>query len=433
MMRWVSSDGSLIQPAIYHDPAVYEQEMSAIFGQSWQFVGMTSQVANPGDFFLTRMGADEVLLTRDESGALRVMLNICRHRGYQLCQAERGNTKRFVCPFHGWSYRTDGSLEAVPLGRKLCPDLDHGEFGLVQVPRVEVYRGLVFACFDEAAPPLIEVIGDLGFYLETFLGRRDQDLIMIGGVQKWKVPANWKIGPDGMGGDFYHTAALHASTFVASPSLRDTIKAMGDPELARNISFPGGHGFNMLLLPETAAGETLFPVEPRLLEVPSVREYFTAIQPEALDRLGPLRARMKINTGTLFPNLSYSPGIFTLRLTVPAGPGQIENWCWVLGYADMPAEVRETLRRAYLGVFGPDGCLEPDDAEAWTLVNEGTGHRRMRDVPLFAGMGLGMEMTHPAMPGLHHHPLSEGVSRGFYLQWQEMMMRKGTDAQGGRQ
>ena len=433
MTQWISSDGSLIQPAIYHDPAIYEREMDAIFSRSWQFVGMASQVSEPGDFFLTRMGADEMLLTRDAHGSLHVMLNVCRHRGYQLCQAERGNTKRFVCPFHGWSYRTDGSLETVPLGRELCPDLDKQEFALVQVPRVESYRGLVFACFDEAAPSLTEAIGDLAFYLDTFLGRREQDLVMIGGVQKWKVPANWKIGPDGMGGDFYHTAALHASTFTASRALRDTIRAMGNPDLARNISFPGGHGFNMLLLPETAPEEAIFPVEPRLLGLPEVRDYFAAIQPEALERLGPFRARMKINTGTLFPNLSFSPGIFTLRLTVPAGPGHIENWCWVLGYADMPPVVRETLRRAYLGVFGPDGCLEPDDAEAWAMVNEGTAHRKVRNVPLFAGMGLGMEQTDSAMPGLHHHPLSEGVSRSFYLQWQAMMTRAGAmDQRSGK-
>lgn len=418
---WISSDGGLINPIIYHDPAIYEREMDAIFGRSWQFVGMASQIEEPGDFFLSRMGADEVLLTRDGNDVVRVMLNVCRHRGHQLCQAERGNTKRFVCPFHGWSFRTDGSLEGVPLGNTLCPDLDKDRFGLVQVPRVEIYRGLVFASFDENAPPVREAMGDLAFYLDTLLGRRADDLVMIGGVHKWKVPANWKIGPDGMGGDFYHTAALHASTFAASTELRDTIKAMGNPDLARNISFAGGHGFNMLLLPETAGNEAMFPVEPRLLEVPEVREYFTAIQPEAVQRLGPLRARMKINTGTMFPNLSYSPGIFTLRLTVPAGPGWIENWCWVLGYADMPPVVRGVLRQAYLSVFGPDGCLEPDDAEAWTLVTEGTGHRRMRDVPLYAGMGLGLEQIHADMPGLHHHPLSEGVSRGFYLQWQSMM------------
>lgn len=95
----------------------------------------------------------------------------------------------------------------------------------------------------------------------------------------------------------------------------------------------------------------------------------------------------------------------------------------------MPPAVRETLRRAYLGVFGPDGCLEPDDAEAWTLVNEGTGHRRMRDVPLYAGMGLGMERADPDMPGVHHHPLSEGISRNFYLQWQAVMARYGARQQ----
>ena len=51
---WISSDGGLINPIIYHDPAIYEREMDAIFGRSWQFVGMASQIEEPGDFFLSR-------------------------------------------------------------------------------------------------------------------------------------------------------------------------------------------------------------------------------------------------------------------------------------------------------------------------------------------------------------------------------------------
>ncbi|AZI37011.1 putative naphthalene dioxygenase large subunit [Caenibius tardaugens NBRC 16725] len=421
----VSESGDRYLPEIYHDETVYEREMDAIFGRCWQFVGHVSQIRERGDYFLSRMGEERVIVTRGNDGDVHVMLNMCRHRGHVLCRTERGNAKRFVCPFHAWTYSADGDLLNAPLAQELAPDMPKGDFGLVQVPRVDVYHGLIFASFDENAPPLIDELGDLAFYLEMFLGRRDVELEMIGGIQKWEVDANWKIGPDGMGGDFYHTPAAHASVFAANPALRDSINGMMNPQSARNIAFDGGHGFNMLFLPEGLPDDYYFPIEPRFLEVPEVRAYFTGIQAEARARLGPRRTSLKITTGTIFPNLSFSPGIFTLRLVLPKGPGRIENWCWVFGYSDMPPVVKAVMHQAYLSVFGPDGCLEADDAEAWTLVTDGTRSRQGRKVPLFAGLGADNRDQDPDLPGYHHHPMSEGVSRAFLRQWRKRMLEAG--------
>lgn len=425
LSTWVSEGGDAYLPAIYHDADVYEREMEAIFGRCWQFVGHVSQLKQHGDYFLSRMGEESVIVTRGADEKIRVMLNVCRHRGHVVCRSEHGNAKRFVCPFHAWTYSADGSLLSAPLAQELAPDMNKADYGLVQVPRIEIYHGLIFANFDKDAPPLVEELGELSFYLEMFLGRRNVELEMIGGIQKWEVEANWKIGPDGMGGDFYHTPAAHASVFSANPALRDSINTMQDPQTARNIAFEGGHGFNMIMLPPGLPEEAYYPIEPRFLEVPAVREYFAAIQPEAVERLGEERSRLKITTGTVFPNLSFSPGIFTLRLVLPKGPGRIENWCWVFGYSDMPPAVKSAIHTAYLSVFGPDGCLEPDDAEAWTFVTEATRSRQFRKNYLFAGLGADNFERHPQLPGFHHHPMSEGVSRGYLRQWRKRMLAAG--------
>ena len=104
-----------------------------------------------------------------------------------------------------------------------------------------------------------------------------------------------------------------------------------------------------------------------------------------------------MNTCTIFPNLSILPGASCLRLTLPRGTGRSEAWCWVLGYEDMPEQVRQCVFGAHLDVFGPDGLLEPDDAENWANVVAGLSGPVARDVDLYTGLGLGSEKTDPEL------------------------------------
>src|SRR5207244_2356927 len=60
------------------------------------------------------MGEDPVIVSRQRDGGIRAVLNVCRHRGMRVCRQDSGNTKRFTCAFHGWSYDTSGTLVQVP-------------------------------------------------------------------------------------------------------------------------------------------------------------------------------------------------------------------------------------------------------------------------------------------------------------------------------
>jgi phenylpropionate dioxygenase-like ring-hydroxylating dioxygenase large terminal subunit len=419
---WVSEDGTRISGRIFSSQEIYELERELIFKRCWQFVGCESQVRAPGDFVRSRLGEQDVIVVRDKRQQVHVLANICRHRGTTLCRADRGKTERFTCTYHGWSYGLDGALKGVPMERKLDWKIDKSKLGLLPA-KVETYQGLIFATFDHAAEPLADSLGDSRFYLDTLLDRREANLVLIGGPHKWELEGNWKSAAENMTGDFYHVNDSHASMMSLYPGLADSINMMCDDQLASFVVMPQGHALNTFIVPEGTPTDFMLPIEPRWLEDPVVLEYFRGIQPEATQRLGELRTRLRMNTCTIFPNLSVLPGSFCLRMTFPKGPDRCESWCWVMGYDDMPEEVRQTVFAAYLDVFGPDGLLEPDDSENWANVVAGLAGPMASEVDLFAGLGLGTEKARPDLPGIHAHPLSEAGHRAFYKRWRAQLGR----------
>ena len=156
----VDAERGLVSRRIFVEPDIYRREMENIFARCWLFLCHESQIPRPGDFITTSMGEDPVLVVRDDGGRVNAFLNVCRHRGNRLCRAEDGNAASFTCSYHGWSYGNDGKLIAVPnLDDAYYRELEQGRWGLMPVAQVDSYKGLVFATFDPAAPPLVDYLG----------------------------------------------------------------------------------------------------------------------------------------------------------------------------------------------------------------------------------------------------------------------------------
>ena len=98
----------------YHDPAIWQLEQERLFGRLWVCVGRADQFPAAGHYRTVRVGDESVLVVRGEDGALRAFLNVCRHRGAQLCPAERGQTRTLQCRYHAWTYGLDGRLLRAP-------------------------------------------------------------------------------------------------------------------------------------------------------------------------------------------------------------------------------------------------------------------------------------------------------------------------------
>ncbi|MFI5272838.1 MAG: aromatic ring-hydroxylating dioxygenase subunit alpha [Ktedonobacterales bacterium] len=188
----------------YTDPALFAREQQRIFGESWQYVGLTEQVTAPGDFFTCTLGDVPVVVVRDEHGGLRAFANVCRHRGSQLVLADCGNRKTLQCHYHAWTYNLDGTLRAAPASQDE-PDFDRAAYPLHALP-VEAWGPFIFVTPDRHARPLAELLGEL----PALVAATGLDL---GGLRRrvrrtYDIAANWKVVVDNYL-ECYHCPVAH--------------------------------------------------------------------------------------------------------------------------------------------------------------------------------------------------------------------------------
>src|SRR3984885_13921041 len=207
-----------ISREIFVNKEIYEQEKERIFARAWLYVGHESQVKKTGDFFVSRMGEESVILTRDRSGKIRVFLNTCRHRGMRVCRYDEGHTTNFYCPYHGWSYGLDGSLVGVQAYEKsYTPPFPKEGWGLIEVAQLATLRGTIWATWDPGAPSLDDYLGSAREGLDAGLGAwdgSDAGTELLGSPQKWIVPSNWKFVSENFAGDMLHTVSHRSVEMV---------------------------------------------------------------------------------------------------------------------------------------------------------------------------------------------------------------------------
>src|SRR2546423_6561604 len=158
--KLVDASNGTIHNAIFSHPDIYQQELEQVFARMWLFVGHESQIPNPGDFVRSRMGEEQVIVTRGRDNKIYVLLNSCPHRGNMVCRYDEGHGLAFQCSFHGWTFASDGTLINLPPGTEeaYAPDLRKEEWGMLRA-RVEVFHGTIWANWDPDAPTFQGYLG----------------------------------------------------------------------------------------------------------------------------------------------------------------------------------------------------------------------------------------------------------------------------------
>lgn len=204
-------DGDRVRGRAYRDPAVFEEEMRRIFGRTWVFVGHESEIAEPGDYKTTDIGVTPVIVSRDDDGAVHVLLNRCRHRAATVCQEPRGNARFFRCAYHRWTYANDGRLTGVPFPGGYGERFDRARRGLLRAPRVATHRGLIFASLAADGPSLQEHLGPVAALIDEVCDVSPKGEIRLeAGRHRFTYDGNWKLQMDN-GIDGYHPALVHES------------------------------------------------------------------------------------------------------------------------------------------------------------------------------------------------------------------------------
>ena len=180
-------------------------ERERMWKRAWLFAGHTDQLPNPGSWFLTRNTGSPILVVRDLQGEVRAFYNTCQHRGAPLVKEDEGESRGFVCGYHGWSYTLDGKLTAVRDKRDFV-DLDFSCRSLVSV-RCERLGSLIFINEDPEAETLIEHLGPMAKELDQYA----LDTLRWVDSRSYEVPCNVKILLDAFL-EVYHLKSIHQST-----------------------------------------------------------------------------------------------------------------------------------------------------------------------------------------------------------------------------
>jgi phenylpropionate dioxygenase-like ring-hydroxylating dioxygenase large terminal subunit len=383
--QFVQAQKGLVDRRIFSDPEIYAIEMERIFARAWNFMCHESQIPEVGDFFMNRIGDDQVIVVRNKQNGISVLLNSCRHRGAAVCRAEQGRARSFMCPYHGWSYALDGTLVGVPgLKDFYRNDLKKDELALVHAAKVSSYKGFVFATMDADAPPLEEYLGEVG-RLGIDMIAENGDVQVVDGIQKNIVDCNWKIAVDNLF-DWYHPAVSHMSAvqtgFLPDLSSGDALRPMQQMvmlgEYGHAISGPRCTHEELEKI-RTSGAQVRPTLAARAMAAPRLEKIMGSAGVRALGH------------PNVFPNVWITLEGTQLCLRLPRGPLQTEIWWFTFVPKDAPDWLRTAVVQMSNHLFGPSGLLEQDDGENWQQCTRASAGALNRRYPSYIGMGLGRD------------------------------------------
>lgn len=196
----------------YLSPERFERERERVLRRLPSVLAHASELPQPHSFVRRELAGLPVLLTRDGDGEARAFLNVCRHRGMRLVEAESGCKRRFSCPYHAWTYDTAGALVGVTHGEAGFPGLDRDALGLRALACVERHGWIWVAAEGvDVDAHLADIEADLAWL--------DGGTLTVAHVDEVTYAVNWKILIEG-GIESYHFRVAHAKTI--GPHFLDT-------------------------------------------------------------------------------------------------------------------------------------------------------------------------------------------------------------------
>ncbi|HEV8613811.1 MAG TPA: aromatic ring-hydroxylating dioxygenase subunit alpha [Gemmatimonadales bacterium] len=269
--------GSLTLPREYYtDPAILEEETEQLFARQWNCVGRASRVEQPGEWFLATVAGDSLIVLRDRQGVLRAFLNVCRHRGTRLCEAAAGRFSESIqCPYHAWTYGTDGRLIGAPHMQDV-EDFDPADYPLHQAAVAE-WEGFLFVNLGADPVPFEAAWAPMLGRLSRFGLRELRVAHRVG----YDVRANWKLVFQNYS-ECLHCPMIHPELAAVLPYRSGANDLVEGPFLG---------GYMEIMVPHrsaTLSGRACgLPVSDSLSEEDRARGYYYSLKPNLLLSIHP--------------------------------------------------------------------------------------------------------------------------------------------------
>ena len=345
-VHWHADATSRVPYRTYTDEALYQEELKRIFYHGhWCYVGLAAEIPQAGDFKRTFIGERQVIMVRDNDGAINVVENHCAHRGVAFCQQNFGKAKEFVCPYHQWNYDLKGNLIGLPFRRGVRQDgkINGGmpadfkleDHSLTKL-KVAEKNGVVFASFDHEVEDFDSYLGEIKPWFERAFDGRGLTIL---GYSRQRIPGNWKLMQENIK-DPYHPGLLHTWFVTFGLWRADQRSQMAMDSHGRHaamIGYKNAGGAGEVTKGVASFKENMKLQDDRVLDV----------VPEAWWK-GPTACMQ-----TIFPSLiiQHNVNSISTRQIIPQGPDSFDFVWTHFGFEDdTPEMTRRRLRLSLIHI-----------------------------------------------------------------------------------
>ncbi|MFK7837344.1 MAG: aromatic ring-hydroxylating dioxygenase subunit alpha [Sulfitobacter sp.] len=366
---------------VYINQDVYKLEMRHVFANAWVFVGHESQTPNKGDYFATQVGDQPVIQVRHKADEIHVLYNRCPHKGTKIVIDRQGNTGKFFrCPYHAWSFKTDGCLLAIPLKKGYegtgLEETDSGK-GMKAVGAVRNYRGFIFARLAEEGISFEDFFGESLSSLDNMVDRSPEGrLEVVGPPLRYLHHCNWKMLVENQT-DTCHPMVAHESSAGTAVKLYEELNLpegapkppameiiapfMSPYEFFEGMgirTWPNGHG-------HTGVHHSIHS------DYTAIPGYFEAMtEAYGEERAKAILDENRHNT-VYFPNIMVKGPIQQLRNFIPLAADKTIVESYIYRLVGAPDELTARTAMYNRMINAPTSIVGHDDLEMYERAQEG--------------------------------------------------------------
>lgn len=399
-----------VATAAYRGEDVFLKEMENVFYKTWIYLCHESEIANPGDFKSTLIGTRPVIVAKNRDGSVHAFLNACTHRGATVCREEKGNTRAFVCPYHGWSFRPNGELIGIPDEARYPAGFNKTDKNLKPVPRIASYAGLVFGSFNPDVEPLETFLGGAKQHLDIWMKRAAGNGYEVATSHKYGFDGNWKFQAENVY-DGYHPGFVHRSAFNTVRKFAGSFENRALDEAVRQQGhtrgYPEGHG-------TLEAGA---PLESGGID-PAIRDAYN----QQLESLYGREGAQEVLTNRqflIFPNLTIFD--FNIRVIQPISHERTEVYSYPLMIRGAHDEINANRMLDAQTRVGTAGILSADDIDVFAGAQNALNSEVFDWITLSRGLDKEEVKADGERVGVYS---DETPQRAFWRKWRSMMTSK---------